>query len=489
MSNKTDEQDAKGAQAPFDVARAVAEAAPGDTVAVPAGTYDAPLIRGAAFDPSDPVTIAPAGDGPVRFEGTTKIKDSSGLVLTGIEFQADIGAERAGRGGTSYLDARDLAAVRVQGSSDIVLADNVVEGGTLAPGDVSGGAQTYVGKNVGIGVLLRDSDRVEIADSAMSDLGKGVVLDRTQDVTIRGNRIEDTREDVIRGANHDGTTVEGNVMIELSPWRANPGQVESRTDEHADFVQFWTTPGGTGISDFTITGNVMIDREGTAQGVFGWNKHEGGGNQFRDFTVSDNLIYSGHRHGINLNDVRGGIVEGNTLVPNAEMPRGAVAVPIVEIGGGSSGIRVANNLVPDRNGDAVTVDDRARGIEGSGNVGYLVGADARGAPEGALTRGTVFGDLAGSGPVTAADLGVTSPGVPAGVGSTLGGASVWMGAEAPSDPDEFVFAPAGEDAPDETPEPDRPVAEGPGPAEVEPEADPAADPIAAEPDASDSPPL
>lgn len=398
-----------------EIEETVAGAASGDVVRFEAGTYRGVDFRRLDFDAENPVTITSAPGGEAVFLGTTNVARSTGLAFEDVTFALRDGM--AGPGGT--YDAR---AVQIIGSEAITIAESTVRGDKIDASDPGGHDAARIGLSSGLGVYVKNSADVTVERSDLTTLGKGVEFFGAVDTTIAGNHFDDTREDVIRGGNHSGTTVTGNLMTGLDPYRKDPANPNPRTDEHADFIQYWGLPKGSGIDGFTITDNVMIDDGGFAQGIFGWNAHKGGGRDFTDFTVTGNVLYGGHIHGITIGDVRGATVANNTLMPNRADPSGRVEVPLIEVGGSSQGIVVRDNLVPEWDGRAVHHPSggppKPGSVQESGNVTF----DGSGRPsEGETAHTDVFGALYGDGSVALGDLRVTASAdvVPDGAGSAL----------------------------------------------------------------------
>ena len=342
----------------------IAEASSGDTILFETGTYfedngaDALSLWNADFDENNPLTIASQDGSKVIFDGDTSIVNSSGIVFDGIVFQDRIDPSR----GTENVNE---SAVLIRSSQNIEIQNSVIKGTLLQPSDEvkeDNYHSKYDGYYVGYGVSILGGDEdysrnIAIENSEIAELGSGIILDGAEEVSIQGNAIYKIREDGIRGRDRDSTEVIENYFAEFRPWRADPNNPNGN-DEHGDMIQYWTDPVGTGISDFTIKGNIFFDASSTfsdndenlehVQVIQGSEslgaKVPNDGNDFTNFIIEDNLIYGGQRNAIKIHGVNGGSIKNNTLIPNAEVPDKNQFVPLISIHGWSTDLDISENV-------------------------------------------------------------------------------------------------------------------------------------------------
>ena len=347
-----------------DIQSIIAEASSGDTILFEDGTYfedngaDALSLLNADFDENNPLTIASQDGSKVVFDGDTSIVNSSGIIFDGIVFQDRIDPSR----GTENVNE---SAVLIRSSQNIEIQDSVVKGTLLQPSDEvkeDNYHSKYDGYYVGYGVSILGGDEdysrnIAIENSEITELGSGIILDGAEEVSIQGNAIYKIREDGIRGRDHDSTEIIENYFTEFRPWRADINNPNGN-DEHGDMIQYWTDPVGTGISDFTIKGNIFFDASSTfsdndedlehVQVIQGSEslgaKVPNDGNDFTNFIIEDNLIYGGQRNAIKIHGVNGGSIKNNTLIPNAEVPDKNQFVPLISIHGWSTDLDISENV-------------------------------------------------------------------------------------------------------------------------------------------------
>lgn len=366
-----------------DIQSIIAEASSGDTILFEDGTYfedngaDALSLWNADFDENNPLTIASQDGSKVVFDGDTSIVNSSGIVFDGIVFQDRIDPSR----GTENVNE---SAVLIRSSQNIEIQDSVVKGTLLQPSDEvkeDNYHPKYDDYYVGYGVSILGGDEgysrnIAIENSEITELGSGIILDGAEEVSIQGNAIYKIREDGIRGRDHDSTEIIENYFAEFRPWRTDPNNPDGNDDEHGDMIQYWTDPVGTGISNFTIKGNIFFDASSTFADNDGDLEHvqiiqgseslgakvPNDGNDFTNFIIEDNLIYGGQRNAIKIQDVNGGSIKNNTLIPNAEIPDESKFVPLISVHGWSTDLDISENvslITPNVNIDEEIVIDKS----------------------------------------------------------------------------------------------------------------------------------
>lgn len=184
---------------------------------------------------------------------------------------------------TSSADKAETVGI-VRNSSDFTFSGNTVEG--------------YYH-----GLSILETDGIEILDNEVFHMqGDGMRFGGVQDVMISGNHFHDFY-----------------------------GSTQNVT--HSDMIQFWGSNADTLTRDVTITNNSFISGDGKAsQTIFIRNEQYGDegevGERFQNITITENVIYNGHQHGIQVADSEGIVVANNTLLwnPDAVMVQGNGAV-------------------------------------------------------------------------------------------------------------------------------------------------------------------
>jgi len=235
--------------------------------------------------------------------------------------------------GGSLNQASASYAVHLAGARDVTFAQNKFIGFEVTQDSTfSSAGQTYVvpgstGNFGGYGVWLRNTHDVTLEQNEFTELFTGISFvasqshhtkaDQTSNTLILDNYIHNMRSEGIRGTDHIGTVVRGNVMEDFNPYVLPTGG----QGDHPDMIQFWGFRSQFGVQDFTIEQNLFYEPDDSVQVIFGhmngMSDAERAKISFSDFKISDNVIVTGSFHGISLSSVQGGEVTNNTLLPNA----------------------------------------------------------------------------------------------------------------------------------------------------------------------------
>jgi hypothetical protein len=154
--------------------------------------------------------------------------------------------------------------------------------------------------NLGYAALLRSSSRISFEGSNFVDATRGMVIDRSNNVTIDSATFSGMTVDGINIASSQHVRVSNSRCADFSP---EPGA-------HPDCVQLWSRP-ATGItSDITLTDNVSI---GNMQGFSAFNHIRGGIDDggFDRIVVRGNVVQGLYPQGVGLYDCRNCTVRGN----------------------------------------------------------------------------------------------------------------------------------------------------------------------------------
>ena len=183
--------------------------------------------------------------------------------------------------------------------------------------------------------LIRHSENFVFEDNYVDGYLYGLGFDDTSHFEVVGNEFTNIQGDGIRGGGMQDGLIADNYMHDFYPVNQNV--------THSDLIQIWGTNADQITQNVTITGNTLITSDAATQsifirsGEFGLDSSETSG-YFQNITVTDNLIYNAHLHGVYIHDVDGAVVENNTLIwnPDAEMVMGdndpISWVPIINLG-------------------------------------------------------------------------------------------------------------------------------------------------------------
>lgn len=291
-------------------------ARPGDRLLLAPGDYGA-------------LALWPGGKGKVAFDGPVTFVSADpsdravlrSLVLNqarNLVFQNILFDYRAGEG--SYKER----PFEVKNSSDIAFLGSVFEGdvahGTGPRGD---------GFGAGLGLAIRDSDRVRVEGNVIRGFYRGLTMGQSDGSVIRGNDISGMRSDGLNFVKVTNLRIENN---HIHDFRRNMA-----AGDHADMIQFWTTRAETPTTDVVIRGNVLNMGGGDhTQSIFMRNERaeqmgEDRSMFYRNLVIEENVIINGHLHGISVGEADGLTIRRNTLI---RVPRVGVAAPTAAQGRG-----------------------------------------------------------------------------------------------------------------------------------------------------------
>jgi len=242
------------------------------------------------------VAVDSTGTFVPEFQGDVDINNSSAIELTDITFTSD---------GTMYYDPS---------------LSSSVDGGRLG--------------------MINDSSDITITDTSGSNYFNGWAMIESSDITLENNELSEMQGDGIKMREVEDVLIKDN---ELRDFAASPNEVN-----HSDFIQLHASGADTASKNVTITGNVMETGNGSSvQGIWiGSAEHE-----HENITITDNLIYTGSANGIGINDTKGAVVSGNTLLwnPEAETIKAGGNTsfePSIRTSDNVSDITISNNIAP-----------------------------------------------------------------------------------------------------------------------------------------------
>ena len=249
------------AAAPSRATELIAQARPGQTVVLPAGTGGTLTISNRVFSPAIHINAA----------------------------------------------AATLDAIIIRSSSGII-----IDRGTI----VGSGVQSR-------GVMIDRSNNITVSNMRISGAHDGVVLNKSDDIRVIGNVFDGVQSDGIDIAQSHRVLVQNNECRNFHP--TPPVYSATGTlitdGDHPDCIQSWSHADLPPTSDIQIIGNRM---NGLFQGIFFGNNvvngiSEGG---FDRVTISNNVIVGGFPNALYLDTARDSGIMNNRIstVPGARLP-------------------------------------------------------------------------------------------------------------------------------------------------------------------------
>ena len=172
-----------------------------------------------------------------------------------------------------------------------------IKGGTIiGPG----------GKSYGIGV--QRSRDIAIDGMTITSAYRGVVINKSEDVTVRNTELTGLISDGIDIASSHRVAIERNICSKFTPRLATFDAAGVKTDgDHPDCIQGWSVLGQPPTSDVRVIGNRA---DGMMQGIFFRGTVNGG---FDRLTIRDNEIHVGMGNAIFVEGARGAVIQNNRV--------------------------------------------------------------------------------------------------------------------------------------------------------------------------------
>ena len=253
------------------------------------GSADTPILF-TSLDPENPSVI-------------------SELVLTNTSYMTfdNLAFDHSSEGTDFELSDYDI---RVTNSDHVEFTNNTMTG-------TANGMATYEASsnNGGSLAFVKDSSDVVFSGNMISEYFHGVAIFDSQDVTLTHNEVHSMQGDGFRGGGIEGGVISHNYFHDFF------GAIQTIT--HNDMIQLWGTSVSTENKDILIDSNILDSGNGAAtQGIFIRNETFGDGGEasgyFENITITNNTIYNGMPHGINLSDTLNGLVANNTVLWNED---------------------------------------------------------------------------------------------------------------------------------------------------------------------------
>ncbi len=163
-------------------------------------------------------------------------------------------------------------------------------------------AENGVAGDDAYGVIIRDSERVSVANSHIHDVFRGVAVFDSGHVAVSGNRVLRAGSDGVVARGAVSLTIENNSFTDFDP--VDPARW------HPDAIQLWSRGGMRANERIVIRGNVIRrGRGGPAQGIFVKTPEIA----TRDILVEGNVIEQSMGQGIFVQNGVDVTIRGNVL--------------------------------------------------------------------------------------------------------------------------------------------------------------------------------
>jgi hypothetical protein len=249
----------------------------------------APGVVRIVSDPASPAvfnTLRVVGGEGLTFEG---VSVAFAPTATTVESQNVVSFEAAKR--TTFTGGKITAGMAING---------VPETSTTY-----GAYGNIIGWPLGRGVFLAQSSDVEISDSEIWGVQRGLISYKSAGVRILRNHIHDLRRTFIAGDASD-LTIAGNRLTGTKPWRWG----ETPIGDHGDFIALFPSALGP-MSNVVIADNVAEQTPGGAA-ILGFTLAS-----IRTLEVRGNLMRGTDHQGIVATDVIGAVISDNLLMGRA----------------------------------------------------------------------------------------------------------------------------------------------------------------------------
>lgn len=227
----------------------------------------------------------------------------------------------------------------VQNSRDITIRNAIFDG------DVASSTGTAAdGAGAGRGLRIVGSDNVLLENSEVRDFWKGIGINDSTNVTLRGNDLHGMRSDAMSISATDSLLIENNHFHDRS---------KGPDADHADMIQAHSRGASKPLTNVTIRGNLFDIGDGDpSQTLFLKNEAvmDGAGYEmfFKNITIEDNVILNGQINAIVVGAADGVTVRNNTLLhagpEGAEENPGGAAIPRISVASQSKNVTIASNV-------------------------------------------------------------------------------------------------------------------------------------------------
>lgn len=238
-----------------------------------------------------PVVITSANPNAPAMIQEINIDNISNLTITGVT----VNSQGANEGAREY----DLT---VSNSSNIEISNVAFQSDADGFYDPTSGASEQ-GASLG---LLRDSENLTFSNNTVAGYFNGLASLEVSGLEITGNEFSHMQADGVRMGGVENVEISGN---HFHSWFGS-----TNSANHDDMIQMWSVNADIHSNNVVITDNILDTTDGGAvQGIFIGNELN---HDYHNFTISDNLLYSGLRNGITLAHARDSEITNNTVLWN-----------------------------------------------------------------------------------------------------------------------------------------------------------------------------
>jgi nitrous oxidase accessory protein NosD len=254
----------------------------GDRIVLAPGNYGSVSIQGRHY--ATPVTLQTSTLADRAHLDGISISNSSNLTISGLDL---------GRALNEGEVAKSTHLNSVRHSTNIRFTGVQIHGSR--DGDPS---------NDGSGLLVSDTSGFRIDGSKLSDLFRGINVQRSSNTMVLSNAFDTIRSDGMTVASANSILIDRNSFTNFKPIAG----------DHSDAIQFWNTGQTVGSSNVTIRSNVIApgSDDYVTQGI--WIS-DPGTLGYKNVKILNNLVYShGAYHGISVYGAAGLQVANNTVL-------------------------------------------------------------------------------------------------------------------------------------------------------------------------------
>lgn len=334
---------------------ALANATPGAVFELAPGDYAAPEIKPTKLRPigSTPITLRSADPThPAIFSGLM-VKAGHDIIFEGLRFDY-----RFGPGDAELNKIGVNWPIQILGASGITIQACVFDG-DLA----TAGAPEDIGFPTATALVVRYSSNITLEGNEFVSWYRGLGIDNSQSIIIRGNNFHSMRMDGMNLAALQSVLIEKNHIHDFNRSLASK--------DHADMIQFWTAGTKKPSTDITIRDNVLNSGNGAyTQSIFMRNEvvdqNKAGREMFyRNVKIEQNIIINAHLHGISLGAADGVVIRNNTLIRNRRSDGAGINddlwTPRIRIEPTAENVDISDNITSAIDGPTARPDWRVSG--------------------------------------------------------------------------------------------------------------------------------
>lgn len=234
------------------------------------------------------------------------------------------------------------SAINIRGSSDITIANSVMQGGPSINGVPASATEldatgNVLGMPTGRAASVTGSSNITFTRNDISAFHKAIVLSDVDGITISDSDIHDLRSTPVSGGDVSNLVVSNNHLHDSNPWQFTLG------GDHGDFVHIWTSPTlqTSASRNISITNN-FID-QGLGQPLLGIYLDDNQNNLgFQNVRITENVIFNDDGQGIRLENAHGVTITDNSLIQS----RGTAGeAPAVILADGTDDVTFTRNIL------------------------------------------------------------------------------------------------------------------------------------------------